>query len=94
MVKFEELKKIHLEYIDWLEVKKKDFIIEEYLKYVKSELVVYDRYLKTNEISIINTEIPRAICRYLDEFQVDFDFWKGAQIYFDRMEKCIANSQS
>lgn len=37
-------------------------------------MIVYDRYIETNDLSVINTEIPRAICRFLDEFNVDFDF--------------------
>ncbi|QLE01627.1 hypothetical protein HX109_08620 [Galbibacter sp. BG1] len=83
----EKLRTIHVQFISWLETKRNQYVIDEYINYVRDKLLVYERYSKDQDKSILNSEIPRSISRYLDEFYVDFDFIREARVYFDQMNK-------
>jgi len=87
MVNIENLKIAHVQFISWLKTQRENYEIEKYISYVENKLQVYDQYAEKNDVELLATEVPRGICRYLDEFSIDLDFSQTAQTHFDKMSE-------
>lgn len=86
--KVQELEKIHQEYLGWLREESSKFAIADFIKYVDRKLPNYSQFDATGNKALID-EIPRALNRYLDEFEVSIEFRKSSYEYFERMNNII-----
>jgi ABC-type Zn uptake system ZnuABC Zn-binding protein ZnuA len=78
----------HEDYLNWLDSQSSQFQIMDFIQYVKNKSSNYDNYKKTGNKAFVD-ELPRAMNRYLDEFEVSSDFRKTSYEYFAKMNQIL-----